>query len=238
MKNKFRYSILLFILSVLFISCQDITTADVSHLTYYVNITLKGNSVMTVPLGGTFTDPGFTATENGTDVSSKVKVSGIVDANTTGAYTLTYSAVNKDGFPISVSRLVIVYDQTSASSIDISGTYTSNILRTDATSGAHLSHGPFTVTLKKIAQGVFSIDDLLGGWYAIGSGYGSSYAGSGYVALHTDNSISIISSTLPGWGDAIEFYQSSYYDPNTGNIYLFSNMASTPKYQFAVTLTK
>jgi len=238
MKNKFRYSILLFILSALFISCQDITTADVSHLTYYVDITLKGNAVMTVPVGGTFTDPGFTATEKGADVSSKVKVSGTVDASTVGAYTLTYSAVNKDGFPISASRLVIVYDQSTASSVDISGTYNSNILRTTTSNGTQLSRGPFTVTLKKIAEGVFSIDDMLGGWYAIGSAYGSSYAGSGYIALHVDNSISIISSTLPGWGDTIEFYQTSYYNPNTGNIYLFSDMVSTPKFQFAVTLTK
>ena len=70
---------------------------------------------MYVPLNSTFTDPGVVATENGVDVNDKVKVSIVdasgaaVDAISTdgpGMYTMTYSAINSDGFSAILCRVL------------------------------------------------------------------------------------------------------------------------------------
>ena len=59
---------------------------------------------MTVECHATFTDPGATASDF-CDASVPVTVSGSVNANVPGNYTLTYSSVNADGnAALSVSR--------------------------------------------------------------------------------------------------------------------------------------
>ncbi|HEX6916287.1 MAG TPA: HYR domain-containing protein [Chitinophagaceae bacterium] len=58
-----------------------------------------------------YTDPGYTATDNcGTP---SVTVSGAVNANVTGAYTLTYTATDASGNSASVTRTVTVLDRTA-----------------------------------------------------------------------------------------------------------------------------
>ena len=71
--------------------------------------------------------------------------SGSVNTNVAGVYTLTYSAVNKDGFPASIARTVAVYSTDAGASVnDLSGTY----VRT-ATGVAS--------TWSKIAPGVYKV---------------------------------------------------------------------------------
>lgn len=55
-----------------------------------VDVTLRGNAVMTVEKGETFEDPGVVARADGRTV--KVKVTGEVDTQTPGTYTLCYRA--------------------------------------------------------------------------------------------------------------------------------------------------
>ncbi|SEC77072.1 PKD domain-containing protein [Tenacibaculum sp. MAR_2009_124] len=62
-------------------------------------ITLNGDASMTVVEGGTFTDPGATATDNTDgDISANITVAGdTVDTSTIGTYTITYNVSDAAG---------------------------------------------------------------------------------------------------------------------------------------------
>lgn len=73
-------------------------------------ITLKGNEVMSIALGTNFVDPGATAQDAfGVDLTSKIKISGSVNPNREGEYTLTYSVTDTRGNTASISRTAVVY---------------------------------------------------------------------------------------------------------------------------------
>src|SRR5689334_8129358 len=97
----------------LFTACNknDINNTEdkvgISRVTRFAVITMNGEDVVTVPAGTVYNDPGATAVEGG--VSTPVTTSNPVDVNTPGIYTVTYTAVNKDSFPASASRTVVVY---------------------------------------------------------------------------------------------------------------------------------
>jgi hypothetical protein len=97
--------------SVVFTSCKkdDITDPVV---------TLNGNSEMTVSLQGTFTDPGATADDN-KDGKITPTISGSVNTNLKGTYTITYQATDAAGNSGSVTRTVNVVNDADG----INGTY-------------------------------------------------------------------------------------------------------------------
>ncbi len=72
-------------------------------------ITLNSGSSMTIQLSETFTDPGYTVTDNA-DSNVSVTVSGNVDTNTLGEYTLTYTATDASGNTSTVTRTITVSD--------------------------------------------------------------------------------------------------------------------------------
>jgi len=75
-------------------------------------ITLNGPSSMSVLRTSTFTDPGATATDACAG-PVPVTVTGTVDTNTAGVYTLTYNAVDPAGHAADpVTRTVTVYIYT------------------------------------------------------------------------------------------------------------------------------
>ena len=61
-------------------------------------ITLTGGTSVTIGVGQTYTDPGFTATD-GTDgdLNSRVTTEGMVDANTPGTYQIRYTVTDASG---------------------------------------------------------------------------------------------------------------------------------------------
>lgn len=212
-------------------SC-DFDSKDDSYVTKYVSIDLTEGDSYFLPVGTTYVEPGYTATEGTEDVTSKVKVSGEVDGNTMGVYTLTYSAVNKDGFAASVERTVFVYDPEVTA--DITGDYT--IKNTD---GSSALFGPTrypvignTVTLTQIAPGLYYISDYWGGFYAVTIGYGSAYACTGYFALDKDNNITGISASNP-WNLEMTSVTGNY-DPTTGKV----NMDVLINYHLVMQLEK
>ena len=73
-------------------------------------ITLIGENPMTIEVGSTFTDPGAIALDNyDGDISSSIVVSGSVDSNTVGSYTLTYDVIDASGnAAVSLTRTVNV----------------------------------------------------------------------------------------------------------------------------------
>ncbi len=72
-------------------------------------ITLNGDAEMTILRGGSFDDPGASATdpEEG-DISSRIVRDGVVNENENGRYELTYSVADSDGNTIAVRRIVNV----------------------------------------------------------------------------------------------------------------------------------
>ncbi|MFC4618680.1 immune inhibitor A domain-containing protein [Camelliibacillus cellulosilyticus] len=76
-------------------------------------IELKGDSEMTWPFGKEWIDPGYKATDNvDGNLTKQVKVTGEVDVNKLGTYTLTYSVSDSSGNKAEeVTRTVKVIDQ-------------------------------------------------------------------------------------------------------------------------------
>lgn len=137
------------LLTLLIVACNknDIHNTDeevgISRVTHFPVLTLKGEKYIAVALGSSFTDPGITAKEGSNDIT--YTTAGTVNTNAVGVYTLTYTAVNKDGFPASLVRTVAVYStDAGAADNDLSGTYVRN------TNGV-------TSTWTKIAPGVYSV---------------------------------------------------------------------------------
>lgn len=191
-----------------------------SRLTYYVKLDMQGDAFVQVPIGSTYTDAGCTATMNGEDATSRIITTGLdaIDTNTAGLYTVTYSAINADGFPASVSRTVAVCDPTITT--DISGTWTTQ-------TGTYRLYGgttntPFagyTCKIQKAAPGIFSVSDFFAGYYDQRAGYGSSYACKGYLQLLADGTLVCLSNGVAGWGDGLdEGTFSGAYDATTETI--------------------
>lgn len=232
--KKILFNILLCLGLVALASCEKkVTTEDPSTITYYVTFELNGDATMLVPINTPFTDPGVVATENGVDVNDHVVATitdpdGVVLSSIStaapGLYTIDYSAVNADGFPASTSRTVIVYDPAVTASI--AGTYSTDIDKTIyngypfstwITAKGYPGNSA-TVSFSEVAPGFFSCTDLLAGWYCQIRGYGAKYNMTGIVTLNSDNTLTLISSYVAGWGDGLDYIENAVYDPATGTI--------------------
>jgi len=146
------------LLAILFVACNkdDIHNTEdqvgISKVTHFPVLTLTGDRYMAIEAGGTFTDPGIEATEGGATIPYTTE--GSVNTGEVGVYDLTYTAVNKDGFPASLTRTVAVYStDASAAANDLSGTYvrTSN---GQSSTWAKLAPGVYTVANPGGAVGV------------------------------------------------------------------------------------
>lgn len=134
-------------------------------------------------------------------------------------------------------RDIYVYDPTIET--DISGYYNINMqestylgrITVDAAAGEYLVQPSFaeatafygnvdscTIRISQLLPGFFYVSDLLGGWYEQIRGYGSSYAMTGYISLNSDDSITLLSSYVRGWGDGLDGMWDGEYDPETETI--------------------
>lgn len=106
---------LFFISGLLFVSCDNEDTANVSSVTNYA--TFRYEPVIVIPLGGTYTQD-VAATEDGKEL--KLIVEGSVNTNKVGVYKMTFSATNSDGFNAFVIQEVVVHDPSIVGT-DVSG---------------------------------------------------------------------------------------------------------------------
>jgi hypothetical protein len=117
-----------FIQSGTYVSGSSGTGSSVVDQTAPV-ITLNGNSTMTIAKGGTWTDPGATATDDTDgDISANIVKTGTVNTNTVGSYTITYTVTDAAGNATTVTRTVSVADQT-APVITLNGNSTMTIAK-------------------------------------------------------------------------------------------------------------
>lgn len=152
--NKFKtHLILLFIMGVM-ISCnKDKESEGKYSITYYPDIELIGDKIVSVVLDEEYEELGAIATEKGEEI--EYTVSGKVDVSTPGIYTVSYSATNQDGFSKTETRTVFVISEAVVEgSPSIAGTY------------ARAANGRLC-TVTSIAPGVYSMSD---GWGSATSG--------------------------------------------------------------------
>lgn len=133
------------------ISCKK--DFEPSRITFLPDIKIIGAENFVIVSGDDFTDPGATATVNGTPID--YTVSGEVDNNTPGLYILSYEAVNSDGFKASATRNVFVLPEAvTPGAADLSGNYKRSTNGRDS-------------KVTKVADGVYFMTD---GWGSATSG--------------------------------------------------------------------
>lgn len=209
-------------------SCED-SVEDLSKVTYFAELNLKGDDFVKISLGETYTEPGYEATENGEDISDRVKVTGNVDNTTTGFYNLVYSVANVDGFSVSKSRQVMVVDPDH---------FASAYQGESQTSTRHYTGAPIFIT--ENSDGTYLIDDLLGGlqFYGLNPGFEpmNDFHAEAKVKLNDDNTLSLLE--VGNWYFASQLTLSlteGKYNPETGVVTMTVDYGGTP---LSVTLTK
>ncbi len=218
-----------------FTACDSDDSEGLTRITYYPTLELVGDATLYWDKGTVYVDPGYYSELNGEDVSDQVTVSGTVDYNTSGIYTLTYtSVVNEDGFSSSASRTVIVLDANDpvegVYAVSPTGSYR---LYNGATTYYNVADN--TVLVINYGDGIYYTDDLLGGWYCVRAGYGTNYACQGYFSIGTDGSITLLDSYVPGWGDSLDWLTGTF-DSATSNFEL--DMSYAGYLTFHVSMTK
>ncbi len=121
------------------------TKVGISDVTVYPVITMAGSPYVSIVKGTTYTEAGVTAKEGTSTID--VTTTGSVNINQPGLYVITYSATNKDGFPATVSRTVVVLSAHENPGVDLSGKY-------DYVAGG------YTSTVTKVAEGVYTTDNV------------------------------------------------------------------------------
>ena len=163
----------------------------------------------------------------GEDVSDLIKVTGSVDPNAVGFYTLGYTVVNADGFPASASRTVAVVDPNN---------FASAYFGESQYGSRHYYNAPIAIYAN--SDGTYTIEDILGGFYCYGR-Y-PSYLGQldffldAVIKLNDDNSISLVSYGDWYWGADVPDFLNGSYDPETGTVSLNMDFGAP----FTVRLTK
>ncbi len=235
----YKYSLI--IISVLFLFACEKETEGISRITYYVDLSLKGNSTEFVDLGGTYSEPGWTAVAEGEDVSDNVVVNGNVNTSKAGLYTLNYLVNNADGFPKSATRQVVVSDPTPSPlasgfyKVSNASNRTSLGSGPGATGHKNYSSEP-TILIYQTSPGKFYISDFLGGYYDKGAGYGPNYAMTGKFTLNNDMEIIHNESYLVGWGDSLGDLVNGSYMPSTKTLSYTAQYAGV--FDFNVIATK
>lgn len=193
-------------------ACAKIDHAEGQKVTYYPVIELQGDNPYIASVGGSYVDPGYTATLNGEDVTGTVTIESDVDMNEMGLYTVTYTAVNEDGFSASESRQVIV---ANPGHID-------TVYECYVKYGSRSYRNPFA--LEEVAANQYYISDIMGGMYCLGrypgyEAYGYDFWAEGVFQINPDNSLSLVS--VGSWYFLSSFDYTTFegsYDPETGVI--------------------
>ena len=189
-------------IAICLVNCKDVETADVSGVTIFPTFEMLGEKTIIIPVGSEFVDPGVTAFEGDNEIEVTVTGSGVYKGEATlntsvaDEYTVQYSAENSEGYLGSSSRKVIV-SNTGDLVNSLEGVYVADIERGSLRTGLEY------VYIWKNSEGVYELSDGIGGWYNIGSGYGTKYISSGAIINMPDISSGTFTSNTfsnDNWG--------------------------------------
>ena len=161
MKKNILFTMFLALVAFTVTSCGDKESEGLSRITYYPTIELEGDSYLVWDKGTAYEEPGYISMMGNDDVTDQVIVSGRVDTNTSGIYTLTYTtAKNEDGFGASATRTVVVLDPNSA----IEGFWLTTPDSYREYNGEVAYGRSYEILVIDNGDGTYTVDDLLGGW--------------------------------------------------------------------------
>jgi len=155
MNMKRIIPILMLSLVAVFTACNKDTPHNtdsqvgISRVTHFPTFTMTGSQYVSLVQGTPYTEPGIKAFENGTQIP--VTTTGTVNVNTPGIYVLTYTATNKDGYPASTSRTVVVLSGHENPGVNLSGKY------------AYVGSSVYLSTVTKVAEGTYTTDNAWSG---------------------------------------------------------------------------
>ena len=185
MKRFIQYITIAFI-GMVGLSCEgDKVTEGISQITFFPDFDYKGETTVFSKCGAAFTDPGVTASEQGQSIPVTTNVSALIGGGsltsvpgTADRYTITYAAVNKDGFDASATRTVWQVC-TGDLKTSIEGLYTSTVFR-NGTSGPQYTDMQYVMIRKKPGtENTYQVSDAIGGWYQLGRALGDTYLAPG-----------------------------------------------------------
>lgn len=216
MKKIFFYGLALCLSAMTLTSCSSDEDHTDTRVTYYINLTINGDEVVYLDANSTYNDAGCKAEANGQDVSDKIIIDNPVDTKNIGPYTVTYSAVNEDGFASQAYRYVYVGTPLTGAVANGSFRQTYN---DDGSPKAQVAWSGYDIDLLTDGNGKYWVEDLLGGYYEQRAGYGSSYSMKGYLQVNADNTVDLVGGgNVVGWGDAYDDFMNGKFDPATNTI--------------------
>ncbi|MBB4807412.1 hypothetical protein HNP38_002718 [Chryseobacterium defluvii] len=224
-------------------SCSsDHETSNVSNITNYPVLELKGSNPTLVQLGSSFTDPGISATENNSPIPYETTYKGdyrggsALNLSVSDRYVATYKATNKDGFFAVFNRNIYVY-KTGNFIDSIEGLYMSRVVRTPAQGVVSPTTDWKYILIWRNGDGTYEVSDAIGGYYEFGRSYGVTYASRG-LKLNYSAGVATVASQPSGvgaFGGNISV-TSVTVTPATKKIVLSSTWDSG--YDFVATLTQ
>lgn len=230
---KIRYFILA-LLAIMSLASCDKDSEGLTRITYYPTIELTGDTYIVMQKGSEYVESGYSSYMNGEDVTDKVTIDTDLDVNKSGVYTVTYNTMkNDDGYGASASRTVVVLDLNDP----VEGFYLTSADSYRDYNGTITQYGAqYELLVYGNGDGSYHFEDLLGGYYSLRAGYGSSYAMTGNVAVADDGTLTLVDSYLSGWGDSLTSLTGTY-DAATQTFTFVSEYTDTPLL-FYVTMTK
>ncbi|MBS3912945.1 MAG: DUF5011 domain-containing protein [Bacteroidetes bacterium] len=149
MKNKLILASLTIGMVVMIAACKKKNEVVSETVTVkYPVITLKGAKYVSIPVGGSFSDPGATLFDEFTNATTDLApTQSAVDNTTPGMYPIIYEGQNKYGFKSQEVRWVAVTDISTNE--DIGGLY------------KRTSNGQ-DVNITKVATGIYKVDNIGG----------------------------------------------------------------------------
>lgn len=164
----------------------DLETEGISRITYFPEFVLEGDDLYFINEGDDFVEPGIKVLEQGNEIPFTATYrgrysgySGTSIGTDPDQYSLTYDAVNQDGFAASESRTIVAVN-TGDLTTSIEGAYSSDPVRING-----VSYDPSVVLIWQIAPNVYEISCSVGGFYADGRGDGdASLARGGTITVN------------------------------------------------------
>lgn len=210
MKKRFIYGLMCLMASLSFTACSDKEHTD-TKVTNYILLTINGDKDVYVDANSTYEDAGCKAESAGQDVSDQIVTINTVDTKVIGPYSVIYKATNDDGFSSSATRNV--YVGSPLVSVVAEGSYRQNA------AGTVTNYSGYAIDLLTDGEGLYWVEDLLGGYYEQRAGYGAAYSMKGFLQVNDDNTVDLVDGGhVEGWGDDYDDFKNGKYDPAANTI--------------------
>jgi len=149
---KYALSLLMLVAGMQLSGCKDDSSDNVSKevKVTYPKIDLKGDAVVVILKGATYSESGAILTDDISGAKSDITpVSNTIDLTNAGIYGVSYKASNANGFETTAQRTVVVLDSAYTGTVNLAGSY-------------KRSPNGAPVVITSYGQGVYVVDNVGG----------------------------------------------------------------------------